>query len=709
MGFSDKDFTFSNVVVQPRANLLIKNNKEKRIETKVMSLLILLVSRSEEVVTRHEISTSLWPNVVVGDEGISQLIYSLRNALGDDAKNPQYIETIPKKGYRFIAEVKILEKRKTSSVLVNKIPKSLENKTRAFYKVKWLVSSAFVVLLTLLLFWGDFGLFSGTDKTKPITGDILPVTQQNGAESDFAFFKGHKKMVFAQSSNIGMDLFLKDLNTNQIEQITDDIYKEYSPIWLNKNTLAYIRIIEKNYQIIRHELGASPEVLFESKNYISHIALNASTPDELTFIEYDYYQHNKLNEVKLLNLNNTDVRLLQDPQFNLPNAIHSLIYSQDGEIMYFYANNDERTEIIALDLNNNEAKTISTAFSFVDHISLIDRNYLLVSGQLSTTKGIWRVNISNNTVTSVLPSITGQKIVHASIKDGFLFYATHSAPLNQNLVDFNSQLIDELPYLNSNANETVAIFSNDSSGIYFVSDRTGYYEIWYYNLENQQVQQISNIKAKFITRPVLSKNEDYLALIYKTSELTLAIMSTTNGELVNKKSIPSMKYILAWGINDEQIFISEHKRHVNIYQYDSASLDSSLIQKQAGLFAKQSKDGQSLTLVDYKLAGVTKLNLTNGQLTPQNNAIASLTDLVPGQMRVVDESIISLKVEGPKRGVYSYPLINSELKGKANRKKLLMNLPNWSFVTDFNAYGTKALFTNRTPPQGDIMKIAFNH
>jgi hypothetical protein len=240
-----------------------------------------------------------------------------------------------------------------------------------------------------------------------------------------------------------------------------------------------------------------------------------------------------------------------------------------------------------------------------------------------------------------------------------------------------------------------------------VSDRTGYYEIWYYNLENQQVQQISNIKAKFITRPVLSQNEDYLALIYKTSELTLAIMSTTNGELVSKKSIPSMKYILAWGINDEKIFISEHKRHVNIYQYDSASLDSSLIQKQAGLFAKQSSDGQSLTLVDYKFAGVTKLNLTNGQLTPQNNTIASLTDLVPGQMRVVDESIISVKVEGPKREVYSYPLINRELTGNTNRKKLLMNLPNWSYVTDFNAYGTKALFTNRIPPQGDIMKIAF--
>jgi DNA-binding winged helix-turn-helix (wHTH) protein len=700
--------------VQPRANLLIKNSKEKRIETKVMSLLILLVSRSEEVVTRHEISTSLWPNVVVGDEGISQLIYSLRNALGDDAKNPQYIETIPKKGYRFIAKVQTCEKKKTLSEPINKTAKTSENRTRPFYKLEWLDRGAFVILLASfllflpLLFGGDFGVFTRTEKAKPITGDILPVTQQNGAESDFAFFKGHNKMVFVQSSNIGIDLFLKTLDTNQINQITDDMYKEYSPIWLSKNTLAYIRIIEKNYQIIRHALGASPEILFESKNYISHLAINANTPDELTFIEYDYYQHNKLNEVKILNLINTDVRLLQDPQFNLPDAIHSLTYSVDGKFMYFYANNDERTEIVALNLLDNKAKTISTKFTSVDHISVIDSDYLLVSGQLSTTKGIWRININDRTITSVLPSITGQKIIRASMKEGFLYYANYTASLNQNLVNLSSQVIDELPHLNSNADESAAVFSKDSSGIYFVSNRTGYDEIWYYNLENQQVQQVSNIKAKFITRPVLSQNEDYLALIYKTNQLNLAIMSTTSGELVIKKTIPSMKYILAWGVNDEQIFISEHKRHVNIYQYNSSSLESSLIQKEAGLFAKQNVDGQTLTLVDYKLAGVTNLNLINGQLTPQNNAIPSLTDLVPGQLRVVDESIISVKVEGPKRKVYSYPLINRELKGKAISERLLMNLPNWAYITDFNAYGTKALFNTRIPPQGDIMKIAFN-
>jgi DNA-binding winged helix-turn-helix (wHTH) protein len=87
-------FRFLDFEVDSQANLLIKKGKVKRLEPKVMALLILLASKNGDVVSRIEILAALWPNVVVGDEVISQLIYSLRNALADDAKKPRYIETI---------------------------------------------------------------------------------------------------------------------------------------------------------------------------------------------------------------------------------------------------------------------------------------------------------------------------------------------------------------------------------------------------------------------------------------------------------------------------------------------------------------------------------------------------------------------------------------------------------------------------------------
>lgn len=64
-----------------------------------------LARRAGEVVSREELLSTVWPGVVVGDDALTQAIIKLRKALGDDAHNPTYIETISKRGYRLIAPV----------------------------------------------------------------------------------------------------------------------------------------------------------------------------------------------------------------------------------------------------------------------------------------------------------------------------------------------------------------------------------------------------------------------------------------------------------------------------------------------------------------------------------------------------------------------------------------------------------------------------
>ena len=70
-------------------------------------VLSLLLERPGEVVTREELQTRLWPaDTYVGfDEGINTAIRKLRSAFGDSAENPRFIETLPRRGYRFIAPV----------------------------------------------------------------------------------------------------------------------------------------------------------------------------------------------------------------------------------------------------------------------------------------------------------------------------------------------------------------------------------------------------------------------------------------------------------------------------------------------------------------------------------------------------------------------------------------------------------------------------
>jgi TolB-like protein/class 3 adenylate cyclase/Flp pilus assembly protein TadD len=91
--------------VDATRNEVSRDGVAVRLEPKVVEVLVHLAARAGEVVSRDELMSSLWPGVVVGDDAVTQAIIKLRRALGDDAHQPTYIETISKRGYRLIAAV----------------------------------------------------------------------------------------------------------------------------------------------------------------------------------------------------------------------------------------------------------------------------------------------------------------------------------------------------------------------------------------------------------------------------------------------------------------------------------------------------------------------------------------------------------------------------------------------------------------------------
>jgi TolB-like protein/DNA-binding winged helix-turn-helix (wHTH) protein/Flp pilus assembly protein TadD len=80
-----------------------------RVQQQPLKLLQILLEHPGEVVSREELRSRLWANESFGDfdQAVNIAIGKLRSALGDSAENPRYIETLPKRGYRFIAEVSI--------------------------------------------------------------------------------------------------------------------------------------------------------------------------------------------------------------------------------------------------------------------------------------------------------------------------------------------------------------------------------------------------------------------------------------------------------------------------------------------------------------------------------------------------------------------------------------------------------------------------
>lgn len=92
---------FGPFELDPANRRLTKGSASVALPPKCFDLLCLLASRAGSLVTKEEISQSLWPGVHVEDTAIARLVSELRRALDDSASSPAYIHTVPKAGYRF--------------------------------------------------------------------------------------------------------------------------------------------------------------------------------------------------------------------------------------------------------------------------------------------------------------------------------------------------------------------------------------------------------------------------------------------------------------------------------------------------------------------------------------------------------------------------------------------------------------------------------
>jgi TolB-like protein/DNA-binding winged helix-turn-helix (wHTH) protein/Tfp pilus assembly protein PilF len=98
---------FGPFEVDFRAGELLKNGRRIRLQDQPLQVLALLLEHPGETVTREELHQKLWPNdtFVDFDHGVNNAINRLRETLCDSPENPRYIETLPRRGYRFISRV----------------------------------------------------------------------------------------------------------------------------------------------------------------------------------------------------------------------------------------------------------------------------------------------------------------------------------------------------------------------------------------------------------------------------------------------------------------------------------------------------------------------------------------------------------------------------------------------------------------------------
>jgi adenylate cyclase len=98
-------FRLGDWVVKPESGSLRRGVTKVHLEPKILELLLYLARNRGRVVSKEELFESVWPDTFVAESALSRCISQLRHALGDDSREPRYIETLPKMGYRLVAPI----------------------------------------------------------------------------------------------------------------------------------------------------------------------------------------------------------------------------------------------------------------------------------------------------------------------------------------------------------------------------------------------------------------------------------------------------------------------------------------------------------------------------------------------------------------------------------------------------------------------------
>ncbi|HSR49716.1 MAG TPA: winged helix-turn-helix domain-containing protein [Acidobacteriota bacterium] len=139
-----------------QAGELHRDDEKLRLQEKPLTLLLALLERPGEIVDREELCTRLWPDGshVDFEHGLGNALHKLREALGDSAAHPRYIETIPRRGYRFLRRVERLDTRAPEP--------------RAPIRPSW---AAAVVALAIALGWWALATWPGRLAQPPLSED----------------------------------------------------------------------------------------------------------------------------------------------------------------------------------------------------------------------------------------------------------------------------------------------------------------------------------------------------------------------------------------------------------------------------------------------------------------------------------------------------------------------------------------------------------
>jgi TolB-like protein/DNA-binding winged helix-turn-helix (wHTH) protein/Flp pilus assembly protein TadD len=176
-----------------RTGELTKRGARVRLQGQPFQVLATLLEKPGELVTREELRSRIWPRTIVDfDHGLNKAISKIRDALGDSDKNPRFVETVARRGYRFLADVAAVEGPGGTSAAAPEGVDAPDARTSAgrsrIGRVGTLVGAAAVVVLAAALLWSFDSRTDSAPKIRSLA--VLPLENLSGDAGQEYFADG---------------------------------------------------------------------------------------------------------------------------------------------------------------------------------------------------------------------------------------------------------------------------------------------------------------------------------------------------------------------------------------------------------------------------------------------------------------------------------------------------------------------------------------
>ena len=612
-------FLFGEFEFSVRSGELRKSSEVVGLQYQPLRVLQVLLEYSGEVVTRNEIRERAWPDDSIRDfdNSLRVAVNKLRQAFGDDPDAPQYIETVPRRGYRWLYPVTVQEVQPNVVVLESSTAPVFDEVSApprltgpdSITSVALKASRRTVLLRRVgvsLALWVALLAAIWFLRPQAETPDpkVLPLATYSGLEQTPALAPDGKRVAFAWTGTNPNDpyrVYVKPVGEEAAQLVaeTPPGASDGDPVWTpDGRSILFFRRNSDATGIYQVSLGSAAE------RQLTAISLHGSpvkrgrfaiSPQGNTVV-----YPSRLTGQQQIALFLLDLASLQSRQLTFPppesEGDGDPAYSRDGKTIVFARGSPESRQVYVVPANGGDIRQLTGHGIFdVEGLAwtLDDREILLGGQQLRRISA--SANGENPTAVPYLPG----PVIYPFLRGDQLVYL--QAWNNANIWKLelrNASRAEGEPskLIASTRQQAAASFSPDGSQIAFQSDRSGTWEIWKSNRDGSNAVQLTHSNGPLTGTPRWSPDGRQIAFDSRTKEIPeIYVVPAEGGAPRQATNNPAGDNVPAWSHDGKWLYYSSNRDGItNIWKMPVDGGAEQRVTTNGGIYAAESPDGEYL-------------------------------------------------------------------------------------------------------------------